>query len=56
MRNLLAVRIMCLGIIACAGAVHAQSDCSKIVPAPPFGPDDQMGAINRVTPAASGIQ
>src|SRR6186713_658491 len=31
----------------------AQSDCSKIVPASPFGPNDQTGATNRVTPAVT---
>jgi len=34
-------------------AALAQSDCSKIVPASPWGPNDQTGATNRVTPAVT---
>jgi kynurenine formamidase len=31
----------------------AQSDCTKIVPASPWGPNDETGATNRVTPAVT---
>ena len=31
----------------------AQSDCTKIVPPSPWGPNDQTGATNRVTPAVT---
>jgi kynurenine formamidase len=34
-------------------AAFAQSDCSKIVPASPWGPNDQTGATNRVTAAVT---
>src|ERR671930_1486115 len=39
-------------LIFCQPA-SAQTDCSKVVPASPFGPDDQTGATNRVTPAVT---
>ncbi len=53
MRKLLMAGFACLGLFAGLGIAHAQSDCSKIVPASPFGPDDQTGATNRVTPAVT---
>jgi kynurenine formamidase len=31
----------------------AQSDCKTLVKASPFGPDDQTGATNRITPAVT---
>src|SRR6185369_11355222 len=31
----------------------AQSDCKSVVKPSPFGPDDQTGATNRVTPAVT---
>src|SRR5262245_47698112 len=31
----------------------AQSDCKTIVPPSPWGPNDQTGATNRVTPAVT---
>jgi kynurenine formamidase len=40
-----------LGSLAFAPVAFAQSDCTKTVPASPFGKDDQTGATNRVTPA-----
>ena len=51
MRTLLIAGLVCLGVAAGVGGAHAQSDCSKIVPPSPFGPDDQTGATNHVTPA-----
>ena len=53
MRKLSIVGLACLGLLGFAMAANAQSDCSKIVPASPFGPDDQTGATNRVTPAVT---
>src|SRR3954452_10718899 len=32
-------------------AAFAQSDCKTLVKASPFGPGDEVGATNRVTPA-----
>ena len=31
----------------------AQTDCKTLVPASPWGPNDQTGATNRVTPAVT---
>jgi kynurenine formamidase len=36
----------------CSGAL-AQADCKALVKASPFGPDDETGATNRVTPAVT---
>jgi kynurenine formamidase len=40
-------------ILVSSSLAFAQSDCSKIVPASPWGPNDQTGATNRVTPAVT---
>jgi kynurenine formamidase len=42
-----------LSVVATAGcsAAFAQSDCKTLVKASPFGPDDETGATNRITPA-----
>jgi hypothetical protein len=50
MRNLLVTGLVALGLTALAASAQAQSDCSKLVPASPFGPGDQTGATNRITP------
>jgi len=42
-----------LATLASPGVVLAQSDCKTLVKASPFGPDDQTGATNRVTPAVT---
>ena len=39
--------------LSLASAVFAQTDCKKIVPASPWGPNDQTGATNRVTAAVT---
>ena len=39
-----------LGIVP---ASFAQSDCSKLIAPSPFGPGDQIGATNRITPAVT---
>jgi len=35
------------------GVAQAQGDCKTLVKASPFGPDDQTGATNRITPAVT---
>jgi kynurenine formamidase len=47
------VTVMLAALFASAPAALAQSDCSKIVPASPWGANDQTGATNRVTPAVT---
>src|SRR5438046_628593 len=36
-------------VVASSSAALAQSDCTKLVPPSPWGPNDQTGATNRVT-------
>src|SRR5216117_1243172 len=38
---------------ASASVALAQTDCTKLVPPSPWGPEDQTGATNRVTPAVT---
>src|SRR5262249_43251454 len=52
-KSLIVVTVMLAALLASLPAVMAQSDCSKIVPASPWGPNDQTGATNRVTPAVT---
>src|SRR5690349_13281704 len=42
-----------LVVLSLGSSALAQSDCSKIVPASPWGPNDQTGATNRVTAAVT---
>jgi kynurenine formamidase len=52
-KSLIVVTVMLAALISSVPAALAQSDCSKIVPASPWGPNDQTGATNRVTPAVT---
>jgi kynurenine formamidase len=40
-------------VLAFGTSSFAQTDCKKLVPASPWGPNDQTGATNRVTPAVT---
>jgi kynurenine formamidase len=51
--KMLAVFALITGFVVWGSAAFAQSDCSKIVPASPWGPNDQTGATNRVTAAVT---
>ena len=42
-----------LSLLAQSAPASAQADCKAVVAASPFGPDDQTGATNRVTPAVT---
>ena len=42
-----------LASVAFVSGALAQTDCTKVVKASPFGKDDQTGATNRVTPAVT---
>jgi kynurenine formamidase len=42
-----------LMVLAFSTSSFAQTDCKKLVPASPWGPNDQTGATNRVTPAVT---
>jgi kynurenine formamidase len=50
---LVAVGIVLLLVLSLESPAYAQTDCKKIVPASPWGPNDQTGATNRVTPAVT---
>jgi len=52
-KSLIVVIAMLATLVASVPAALAQSDCSKIVPASPWGPNDQTGATNRVTSAVT---
>jgi kynurenine formamidase len=52
-KSLFVVIVMLAALIASAPAVLAQTDCKTIVPPSPWGPNDQTGATNRVTPAVT---
>src|ERR1700682_5325637 len=49
---LVGVSILSSSLVA-TGPPFAQADCKTVVAASPFGPDDQTGATNRVTPAVT---
>ena len=40
-------------VVSAVGGAMAQSDCKTLIQASPFGPDDQVGATNRITPAVT---
>ena len=42
-----------LMVLAFGSVAFAQTDCKKLVPASPWGPNDQTGATNRITPAVT---
>ena len=47
------VGMAALSLSAQSTPVAAQADCKAVVAPSPFGPDDQTGATNRVTPAVT---
>src|SRR6202163_3173992 len=47
------VVLSALALLGNLGVAQAQSDCKTLVKASPFGPDDQVGATNRITPAVT---
>src|SRR5689334_23887429 len=40
-------------LLILSAPASAQADCKAVVQPSPFGPDDQTGATNRVTPAVT---
>ena len=42
-----------LMVLAFGTSSFAQTDCKKLVPPSPWGPNDQTGATNRITPAVT---
>src|SRR6516225_1106622 len=47
------VGISALSLMLPSAPASAQADCKALVAPSPFGPDDQTGATNRVTPAVT---
>src|SRR6266480_7601422 len=47
------VLLSALALFGGLNVALAQSDCKTLVKASPFGPDDQVGATNRITPAVT---
>jgi kynurenine formamidase len=48
-----AVVLNLLAILGGCGGALAQADCKTLVKASPFGPNDETGATNRITPAVT---
>jgi kynurenine formamidase len=48
-----AAALSLLAFFGGCGVALAQADCKALVKASPFGPDDETGATNRVTPAVT---
>jgi len=51
--RLASILVAAVVVLASFSAVFAQSDCTKVVPPSPWGPADETGATNRVTPAVT---
>jgi kynurenine formamidase len=45
--------LLILSLLAPAAPALAEADCKAVVAPSPFGPDDQTGATNRITPAVT---
>jgi kynurenine formamidase len=52
-RRTLVTAAVLLMILSLGSTALAQTDCTKLVPPSPWGPNDQTGATNRVTPAVT---
>ena len=53
MKRTLASSIAVLAVLSLVSVAGAQSDCTKVVPVSPWGPNDQTGATNRITAAVT---
>ena len=47
------IALSAFALVGSWGVAYAQSDCKTLVKPSPFGPDDQTGATNRITPAVT---
>src|ERR1700680_3564167 len=50
---IIGIAVSALALFGTFGVASAQSDCKTLVKPSPFGPDDQIGATNRITPAVT---
>jgi kynurenine formamidase len=53
MRLAFAVAASAIMLLTSASLAPAQTDCKTVVPPSPWGPNDQTGATNRITPAVT---
>ena len=53
MKRRLASTFAVLATVGLVSIASAQTDCKKLVPPSPWGPNDQTGATNRITPAVT---
>jgi kynurenine formamidase len=53
MKRMLPVISTLAVLFVSASVAMAQTDCTKVVPPSPWGPNDETGATNRVTPAVT---
>jgi kynurenine formamidase len=52
-KAIIGIALSALAFFGNLGIAHAQADCKTLVKPSPFGPDDQIGATNRITPAVT---
>jgi kynurenine formamidase len=50
---IMTVAVSTLALLGNVATASAQSDCKTLVKASPFGPNDEVGATNRITPAVT---
>src|SRR5882757_7057435 len=50
---IIGIALSAFALFGSMGIAHAQADCKTLISPSPFGPDDQVGATNRVTPAVT---
>src|SRR6202795_3527262 len=50
---IIGIALSALAFFGNLGVAHAQADCKTLVKPSPFGPDDQIRATNRITPAVT---
>ena len=50
---IIGIALSALALFGNLSIAHAQADCKTLVKPSPFGPDDQIGATNRITPAVT---
>jgi kynurenine formamidase len=50
---IIGIALSALAFFGNLGIAYAQADCKTLVKPSPFGPDDQIGATNRITPAVT---
>jgi len=50
---IIGIALSALALFGNLNIAHAQADCKTLVKPSPFGPNDQIGATNRITPAVT---